>query len=70
MVSFLPYSAIAHEEEPDATKDSSYLSMYTASLCSKGVTEKDPYCSSVSFSLVLCCLFPTLGGGKPSSACS
>lgn len=40
VVSFMPHTVFAQEEESNDTKASSYLSMYTASLSSKGITGK------------------------------
>lgn len=40
VVSFVPHTVFAQEEEPNDTKESSYLNMYSASLYSKGVTGK------------------------------
>ena len=40
VVSFMPHTVFAQEEESNDTKASSYLNMYTASLSSKGITGK------------------------------
>lgn len=36
----VPYSAVAYENDPNDAKASNYLSMYTASLSSKGISGK------------------------------